>query len=290
MRNELNNLEPQPEDAGRWQGKLALVYRVQNGSTLVSHAFARAPFKVQRPFYPEGSAVCHSTVLHTAGGIVGGDRLSQNLHLHSQSHALVTTATAGRVYRSPDEFSEQVTQISLEAGSILEWLPQELIIFNGAQYRQQMRVDMAAGAHFFGWELHRMGRTAREERFERGQVRSQVEIWREGKPLWIDRQHLQGGEELIASPNGLARNAVIATAVYIGQPLTPNTRDRLRGDWESGNYRGQGGITSTLDGGLLARYRGPSTAEARAWFAEIWGILRPTYARREVVIPRVWQL
>ncbi len=47
--------------------------------------------KVQRPFYPEGREVCHSVILHTAGGVVGGDRNQLNLHLQPDTHALITS-------------------------------------------------------------------------------------------------------------------------------------------------------------------------------------------------------
>ena len=66
-----------------WQGKLHLIYGKRQGKTIVNHAFASAPLRIQRPFYPEGEGICHSVVLHTAGGIVGGDRLKQNLELET---------------------------------------------------------------------------------------------------------------------------------------------------------------------------------------------------------------
>ncbi len=61
------------EQSNNWHGSLNLVYAQQQGKTQIIHSQMKAPLKVQRPFYPEG-AVCHSIVLHTAGGIVGGDR------------------------------------------------------------------------------------------------------------------------------------------------------------------------------------------------------------------------
>ena len=43
----------------------------------------------------------------------------------------------------------------------LEWLPQETILFNGAIYRQDLRVELATGASWLGWEITRFGRSAR---------------------------------------------------------------------------------------------------------------------------------
>ncbi|HEY9831932.1 MAG TPA: hypothetical protein V6D26_15215, partial [Stenomitos sp.] len=64
-----------------WHGSLQLAYAHDHKGTQLTHAQGQAPLKVQRSFYPEGSAVCHSVVLHTAGGMVGGDSLSQSIHL-----------------------------------------------------------------------------------------------------------------------------------------------------------------------------------------------------------------
>ena len=68
------------ETSSGWHGSLNLVYAQHQGKTQVIHSQVKAPLKVQRPFYPEGG-ICHSVVLHTAGGIVGGDRNSLFFHL-----------------------------------------------------------------------------------------------------------------------------------------------------------------------------------------------------------------
>lgn len=57
-----------------WYGKLNLVYADRERKTQLIYNHQQAPLKVQRPFYPEGEKVCHSVILHTAGGVVGGDR------------------------------------------------------------------------------------------------------------------------------------------------------------------------------------------------------------------------
>jgi urease accessory protein len=83
-----------------WHGKLNLVYAHRQNTTTLIHNQNQAPLKVQRPFYPEGQEVCHSVILHTAGGVVGGDRLSCNFHLQPNAQALITTAAASKIYRS----------------------------------------------------------------------------------------------------------------------------------------------------------------------------------------------
>ena len=132
--------------SSRWHGSLDLAYDHREGKTQLIYNQARSPLKVQRPFYPEGEEVCHSVILHTAGGMVGSDRLEFNFHLHPEAQALITTTAASKIYRSNGETAQLSMQMQVDAGASLEWLPQETIIFNGAIYRQDMRVELALGA------------------------------------------------------------------------------------------------------------------------------------------------
>ncbi len=280
-----------------WLGSLKLVYAHHQGTTQVAHAQVKAPLKVQRPFYPEGSAVCHSVVLHTAGGIVGGDRLCQNIHLEPASQALITTAAASKVYGSRGKSStspegqqaRQTIKIQVDADACLEWLPQETIVFNGAVYQQDLRVELAAGASWLGWEITRFGRSASGEKFLQGEWRSHTEIWQQGRPIWLDRQWLPGGEEILNSPHGLAGQPVVATLAWVGQTVSPEIVEKARMLWSAKELPGEAGVTQLMSG-LLCRYRGSSTAEVRNWFTDVWQLLRLSFLGRPITKPRVWSV
>jgi urease accessory protein len=96
----------------------------------------QAPLKVQQPFYPEGPQTCHTVLLHTAGGMVGGDRLSIDITLDADTEALVTTAAAAKIYSDhPQQLPAQIQgHVQVGAGACLEWFPQETIVFEGAHY------------------------------------------------------------------------------------------------------------------------------------------------------------
>ncbi|MBD2577087.1 urease accessory protein UreD [Oscillatoria sp. FACHB-1406] len=282
------------DELSGWQGCLDLVYRHCDDATRIARAYARAPLKVQRPFYPEGPQVCHTVMLHTAGGIVGGDRLSATIHLLPHSRALITAPAATKVYRSNGQLARYTTAFNLEPEASLEWLPPETILFEGADYQQQTRVELAPGASFLGWEIARFGRSARNERFLHGEWRSRFEIWQQGKPLWIDRQRLQGSEENCTSANALAGYPLVGSLIYIGKPVSEELLARVRNLIDSGiiqkkSQAGQFGATRTQAGGLLCRYRGDSTAEVRKWFIEVWRLLRLANAQSSPILPRVWQ-
>jgi urease accessory protein len=271
-----------------WHGSLDLIYAHHDGITKLIHNQVRSPLKVQRPFYPEGQAVCHSVVLHTAGGMVGSDRLSQDIHLEPASHALITTAAASKVYRSNGQEARQTIQIHIDAGACLEWLPQETIVFNGAIYRQDLRVELAPSASWLGWEITRFGRSARGEKFLQGEWRSHTEVWQQGRPLWIDRQWLPAGEEILNSPHGLAGQPIAATLAWVGQPVSPEIVNKARMLWNAKERQGEAGVTQLISG-LLCRYRGASTSEVRNWFTDVWQLLRLSFFGRPNCPPRVWQ-
>ena len=285
-----NSTEQAANKINGWHGRLNLVYANRDGSTQIIHNQMQAPLKVQRPFYPEGKEICHSVILHTAGGVVGGDRLSSNFHLQPNAKALITSAAASKIYRSSRLESQQNIDIKLEPGANLEWLPQETIVFDGAIYQQNLRVELAPQASILLWEITRFGRTARGEKFLSGKWRSHTEIWQQNRPLWIDRQLLIGGDKMLESPHGLAGKPVVATLAWVGEPISTELLEKVRAlPSEATIYPGNStaGVTR-IPNGLVCRYCGISTAAARDWFVGIWDLLRLSLSERPCCLPRVW--
>ncbi|CAD5954429.1 urease accessory protein D [Planktothrix agardhii CCAP 1459/11A] len=282
----MKNLEINPS---QWQGILELDYQKIGNSTQLVKAYSQAPLKIQRSFYPEGQEICHSIILHTAGGMVGGDRLSQTINLQPETQVLLTTPAASKIYRSSGETAQNTINIEIQEQAYLEFIPREIIIFNGAIFSQNLRVNLDPNACYLGWEITRFGRTARGEIFNQGQWKSCTEIWQNGCPVWIDRQGFIANEEILNSPHGLGGKPVIATLTWVGQPVSEDIVKNIRQLWSQRETSSQAGVTQLISG-LLCRYRGNSTQEVINWFTDVWQLLRQNYTGKSIVKPRVWQL
>lgn len=244
------------------------------------------PLALQRAFYPEGDAVCHVLMLHPPGGMVGGDQLDIALTLGAQARALVTTPSAARWYRATTPAAQRVT-VRVAAGAQLEWLPLETIVFDGAIASQHLQAELEPGARLAAWEVVRFGRSAHGERFTRGRWRTAMDVTRAGRPLWIDRQQLAGGSTLMRSAYGLAGQPVAGTFAWLGDAAPDALIEAARVAWRDGAYPGEAGVTRLAEG-LLCRYRGPSSAAARAWFTQVWDLLRRHAWAAPAMIPRIW--
>ncbi len=267
-----------------WQGHIDLLFQLEQENTILRRSYARAPLKIQRPFYPEPN-ICHTVLLHSAGGMVGGDRLSYQIDLAPTSQALITTAAAAKIYRSSGAVAQQQININLGANAYLEWLPQNTIIFNEAQYQQNLRVNLAAGAIFCAWDIVRLGRSARQENFTQGSWQNALEVWQEGKPLWIDRQRITGDQW--QSLQASAGQPLLGVLVWLGGRVDAKAVAQARllapaalRDW---------GVTAVA-AGLVCRYRGSDRQAVQEWFIAVWDLLRRQYRDRSACIPRVWQL
>ncbi|MCU0565189.1 MAG: urease accessory protein UreD [Oculatellaceae cyanobacterium Prado106] len=289
-------LETFPENAAptdrTWHGHLDLEFSHRPGETILSRSLVKAPLKVQRPFYPEGKVVCHSIMLHTAGGVVGGDRLSSHIQLQPQAQALLTTAAATKIYGDKGIPASQTIHIQVGAGASIEWLPQETIVFDGALYHQSLKVELAEGARWLGWDILRLGRSARGERFSKGEWRSHTEIWQQGRLIWVDPQWLQGGDDMLESGHGLAGCPVIGSLAFVGEEVSEEFIVSIRNllDIDSVSVSSPAQIAvSRLMSGFLCRYRGHSTSECRQKMIQVWQRVRQVYGERSLCLPRVWQ-
>jgi urease accessory protein len=240
---------------------------------------------VQKPLYPEGAQVCHAIIVHPPGGVAGGDELAIALDAGEGAHALLTTPGAGKWYRSNGAWARQALAFDIAKGALLEWLPQETIVFDGALARFATEVRLAADARYLGWEIACLGRTGSGERYARGACFFSTRVLREGKPLWLERGRIEGGGRLMQSPAGLARQPVFGTLAAAFDGADRPLADACR---KHNPEQGEGAVT-LLPGILIARYLGGSTEAAKRYFTTLWGVLRPALAGRDASEPRIWR-
>ena len=132
------------------------------------------PLTVQRPFYPEDD-VCHLYLLHPPGGIVGGDELTISATLATDSHALITQPGAGKFYRSRGPQAQLRQDFYLAPQATLEWLPQDTILFPGANANIQSVFHLAQESRLLAWDLLCLGRPVMQETFSHGTLRNRLE-------------------------------------------------------------------------------------------------------------------
>jgi urease accessory protein len=269
-----------------WQGQLQLAFSPTDGITHLVSSQATAPLKVQRSF-PQADGTCQVVMLHTAGGLVGGDRLQTHVTIAPQSQVLLTTAAAAKIYRSNGLTAKQAIEIQVGAEAQLEWLPQETIVFDQSQFQQDLRINLAPGAQALLWEITRFGRTARGEIVTSGDWRSLTEVWQGDRPLWIDRQWLPASAQNWQHPYGLGGQPIVGTFAWIGIPVEPEFGAQARSFWR-GDPQSIG--VTQMPQGLIARYRGNSSHDVRQWFIQIWQSIREQQWQRSIELPRVWML
>jgi urease accessory protein len=284
---------------GGWHGSAWLRFAPDGRGGTGHQGGARAPLRLQRAF-PQDDGRCELPILHTAGGLVGGDRLTISTELASGSRALLTSVAAQKVYgsvgrsrrRPGGSWTYQRLEHRLAAGADLEWLPQELVLYADGLYDQEARVELAPDASWLGAEVVRLGRTAAGEDLGRGCWRSRLEIRRSGGggTRWELVDRLQLGGAALAGEHGMAGMAVFGSLVWAAPaPLDPADRARLLAHCRADRAGLEGAMAcGALEQGLVARYRGPSSTAARHWFTRIWARIRSQRGLAPPQLPRVW--
>jgi len=267
-----------------WSGELSLGYERRGGRTVLARRLHRGPLVVQKSLYPEDDALCQNIVVHPPAGIVGGDRLALDVSVLALAQAQLTTPGAAKWYRSAGAPAQQRLAFAIGSQALLEWLPQESIVFDGAIAELGTRVVLQRDAAFIGWDIVCLGRRHAGEEFRHGRMRQEVVIVRDGTRQWIERSLIAGGASLMSAQVGLNRQPVfgtfLAAAPQVPEHLIAACREVTCEDGESAVTR--------LPGLLIARYRGASAEAARHYFGVLWGRARPALTGREAVTPRIW--
>lgn len=272
-----------------WLADLTLKFDAKNGRSYLAKNTHIGPLVIQKTLHPEGDAVCHGIIIHPPGGVAGGDVLKLNVHLLQNTQTLLTTPGAGKWYKANGFVASQHLQFNIALQGCLEWFPQENIIFNGADCQFSSLIELDGNACYAGWDILVFGRLAKGERWETGKLKQNLSIHRAGKLIWQEAINLDANHPFFTSPVGINTHVVSASFVIAAEALPTDLLAKCQAiDIDlTKDKQAQFGI-SALPHIVSARYIGMSAQTARQYFESLWQLLRPWYAKRAVMRPRIW--
>lgn len=265
-----------------WQAALELGYAVVQGRTVPVHRRHEGPLRVQKHFI-DAHGQCQHIVVHPPGGMAGGDRLSLDIALADGCQVLLTSPGAAKWYDGFGRRSSQCLQVRQQSGSLLEWLPQETILYAGSMVALDNRFELHGDACLLAGEVLCLGRPASGERFSRGLWQQSGEVWRDGRLLWCEHSHVAADNPLLASPAGMGGHSTLATLLWAGPALPPELHQACLDLPCAGRA-----AASQLPDVWLARFIGDSAEAAHHWLRACRDLLYPFSHGRAASQPRIW--
>jgi urease accessory protein len=203
-----------------------------------------------------------------------------DVEVEAGADLLLTTQSATKVYRTPGSFAEQRMRIKLGEGSRLELMPDQLIAYREASYRQKSHISLHPTSSLVMAEIITPGWSPDGASFKFEEVRLRNEIWMEG----------DNGAKLLALDNLLIRPPVndvtgmgfMEGFSHLGSLVVVDPRvdqgladelDRIAKDFDA--YTGVS-LTATIAGsaGLVLRSLSNSTEELNNLLGACAGVLR----------------
>ena len=274
-----------------WNATLALDY-TRHAEKTVAHFRHNGPLRILQSLYPEGDAICHNIIVHPPGGLVGGDTLDLKFTAGAQAHGLITTPGATRFYRSTGESALQRTELLLEAGARMEWLPLEAICYSGCLGENRLTMRLAPGAELIGWDVTAFGLPAANQPFAQGSFCQHIEV----PGVWLERARIAASDTLLLnSPLGLAGHRCMASLFFVaGSKLERNRRqqalDVARQVIEAHPLCATAGATSPDGPVVVVRVLAPLVEPAMTLIRQVWQVWRGHFWQLPVSIPRIWSM
>jgi len=279
----------------RVEASLALDFArdATTGRTVLSASIQEPPLRVVRAFaLDDGSALAH---LHNvSGGLLGGDRLSLAVNVGAGASVQLTTTGATRIYRRRESAppTTQTNAIRVGENALLEYVPDAIIPYAAARFAQWTRIDLAAGAGLFWWEVIAPGREASGEVFAYESVEMRTDVTANGR--------LIAAENIRLDPRGSALRSIARLGEYrywatfymcrVGLDATAwhAAEEHLREAARELTQPGQAlwGVSTLLADGLIVRGLAVRGRDALGGLHALWNAAKLRLYGRAAVPPR----
>jgi urease accessory protein len=228
------------------------------------------------PIALDESGCAYTLLVNPSGGMVGGDRLAVRVSVGPGAHVLFSTPSANRVYRSSGAIAEQVVELTVAAGGIVEWLPEPTIPFAGSRFHQRLHVTLGAGATVLLWDALASGRMARGERWAFTEFSNDIRVTAGGRGI-VERYVLTAHDRA-GWVEPLQDWNYVASLYLIQDGMPPDRQAAVQAAVASGLKRRSGrilaGMSEPAAPGLAVKLAAAASSDLTAVLESVWAILR----------------
>ncbi|MEH7122389.1 urease accessory protein UreD [Bacillus sp. JJ1773] len=210
-----------------WTGVLSLDLEDRHGKTVAKNVYFQGAFKVMRPVYHDDSGQVCYYLLNPGGGYLDGDRYRMKISIDEGAKATLTTQSATKVYKTPNDYAYQETEISLKKGSYLEYLPDPLIAYQHARYKQKTVIHMEKGATFLYTDILTPGWSPNGEKFTYNSIQLMTEIYLDDQLGVFDHIKLTPAQQKLTELGFMEGYTHLGSMIVIGDQTDSGLLDEI---------------------------------------------------------------
>ena len=272
---------------GGWTGELRLDGEDRKGKTVAKSVYFQGALKVMRPIYHDDSGQVCYYLLNPGGGYLDGDRYHMQISLEKEAKLTLTTQSATKVYKTPHTHAYQETEIFLKKGSYFEYIPDPLIAYQHARYKQKNVIHMEKGATFLYSDIITPGWSPDGKRFSYEQLQLINEIYMDQELVVYDHIKLNPANRHMENIGHMEGFSHLGSMLVVGEQTTPELLDRLHHVIQAKTDDYKVGLSQLSVKGFSVRILAYSTQEIERIFTNIhhmisheWFDTTPSFLRK----------
>ncbi|AKE40359.1 urease accessory protein UreH [Corynebacterium kutscheri] len=262
-------------------GVLELGIGMSGNKSVATTQYHTRALKILRPHYLDDSGQVYYTIVNPGGGYVGGDAYRIQLAVESGASMLLTDQSATKVYRTPGDFVVQNVDIHVAADAVLEYIPDQLILYRDADFRQHITAQVHPQGSLFISDIITPGWSPEGENFLYHQAHIRSVIHRDKELVLVDNLRINPLEIEFSQDSSvfMGGKTHIATAICFDPNINSEIIDTVRGyltEYLTKNSSVIAAISECDKPGFLFRALGNRTEELLEMILAIAQIVRAT--------------
>lgn len=264
-------------------GTLNLIFRRhREGKTFLASQHCRLPLQVLTPYYSDGDGTAFVYLLNPSGGILQGDLLETDILVEKNARAWVATPSANKFYRMDEGHATLNNRIRVEAGGVLEYMPEYNIPFAEASVVQETVFDLDREATLLAFDMIVPGRTERGELFAYDLYSSRTSIRVDGRLLACEFAKLEPTKSHPGQTGILEGRRIYGTIFLYCLDLPESLKAEVE-TYFAGCPDLEGGLSFLSPDLATVKFLGDSVQSCQEAVQAVWGLARRALLGKEPV-------
>lgn len=274
----MQHITTTPKQEGQRASQLRAVFEKRERGTVLTSKYHTAPIKIAKAFPLDGQLGV--IVMDVSPGLLAGDCYEFDWRLEPGAHAYVTNQSFTKVHPSNALLggSSVRQRFELANGSVLESMPEPIMLYLDAALDSETIVHLGEGAVWMGAEVLCPGRTLRGELFDYLHLKNKVRVYYEDELIYAQQQNIIPASQQLTAPGCLGQLTHTGVFYAFADRIQTKHAEAVRVALEAMPSREgrmlQWGVSLTYKHGLAVMAAGTTAWHVQELFAVVWAVLR----------------